>query len=109
MRQANGEASPKTPGTTRCLCALLLGVLLPSTALLAQGSSRAAPAFPAEELPLTGFRYLWIEPPTYDGGRVDYMNLKRYLERQLSEQSWIFLSASELQRLPQDGRIAGVT
>jgi len=73
------------------------------------GAGQGTPPASLVDRPLSGFRYVIINPPIYSDGRIDYMSLKPYTEHQLAQQGWIILSQSDMATVQKDRMMASAT
>lgn len=95
------------PRVRRTIAYLFL-LMLAAPSSSARGQSSTSDNLPIDR-PLTGFRYLWIEPIRYEDGRSDDMNLKPYLQSRLGEDGWIFPTDTQFQALIEDAKGASAT
>lgn len=77
-----GLSERRDPGRVILMLSLLLALLFGLTS----GAS-------AQQRSLMGFRYIYVAPPTYEGGQVDSYGFAAYLREQLEkDKTWVVLN-----------------
>ena len=104
---------PRAP-THGSLAPLIVGLLCVVVGVHAeprevvQQAPQPGPPPLGQPAPLSGFRYMYIEPPRDPNGKTDPNNLVRYAQERLRSQGWVFFSRAKLDQ-PSDLGVASRT